>query len=162
MPNPLRPLLLALLLAAPAISAPSGAKAQEIADCRTDLPPDLNPRIDALSEASRPFANGEVRLAPVSTGPISSGPHYLVILSPPRDAQGLRQCKTLKFEGDKGFAALEFNALTADYDPAKGLIFTLPALIYLPEESFVNSMVMTLTLNQSTGAIDVQTELGNE
>ena len=85
-----------------------------------------------------------------------------MILSPPYDEIGGRQCRILGRDGGMGYAGIQFQDLEAAYDPARGLIFTVPAMIYLPEERFVNGTLLTITLNQSTGDIGVTQQLGNE
>lgn len=43
-----------------------------------------------------------------------------------------------------------------------GLTFTVPAIIYLPEQSFQNSALLSIAVNQSTGDVIVTQALGDE
>jgi hypothetical protein len=61
-----------------------------------------------------------------------------------------------------GYANIDFNFLEADYDPARGLTFEVPATIYLPEQSFQNPALVSITVNQATGVVTVKQALGNE
>ena len=147
-------LALALLLAAP-------AAAQELSDCG-DWRTHARNLAEPWEENTRTFSQGKVRLALIDTVEPAAAPYHLMILSPPYDELGTRQCRVLSREGRSGWAGMMFDRLEAGYDPATGLTFTLPAMIYLPEKDFVNSTVLTITLNQATGAIGVTQELGGE
>lgn len=138
----------ALLLAGfAAISAP--------ADAQQALPCDWPARADNIVEPweahTRSFANGEVRLALLDTVEPASGAYHILILSPPRDVLGNRQCRTLGMRENIGFAGVAFENLKARYDPAAGLIFTLPVQVFDGEA--VGRRHLRFTLNQATGAI---------
>lgn len=142
------------------LMTPISGKAQEVAEC------DWRASARAIAEPwetnTRLFANGAVRLALLDTVEPASAAFHLLILSPPYDELGDRQCRVVGFAEGVGYAAMHFQALEAGYDPAIGLIFTLPAQIYLPDSGFSNSTLLTITLNQSTGVVGVTQELGNE
>ena len=144
--------VMALLTCLPVIGA-----AQEVAEC------DWRASAQSIAEPweanTRTFANGAVRLALLDTVEPAAGAFHLLILSPPYGETGERQCRVISREGTMGYASLDFAALEAGYDPAKGLTFTLPGVLYLPEESFSNSLRLTLTLNQATGEITLAQEL---
>lgn len=147
----------ALLLSA--LAAP--AAAQELSDCG-DWRTDARNIPEPWEASTRSFANGDVRLVLMDTIEPAAAPYHLMILSPPFDEVGGRQCKVLSRENQSGWAGIVFEQLEAGYDPARGLTFTLPAMIWLPEQNFVNSTELTITLNQSTGEIGVTQQLGNE
>lgn len=137
------------------------AAAQEVSDCG-DYRTDARNIPEPWEASTRSFANGDVRLVLLDTIEPAAAPYHLMILSPPYDEVGGRQCKVLSRENQSGWAGMDFDQLEAGYDPALGLSFTLPAMIWLPEKNFVNSTVLTMTLNQSTGHITVSQQLGNE
>jgi hypothetical protein len=87
---------------------------------------------------------------------------YLLITHPPEDGLGLRRCTTVGLGDGLGYAFIEFSALESDYDPARGLVFRVPAIIYMPDQSFQNSAFLTIVVNQATGDVNVSHELGRE
>lgn len=146
-------ILIGMLFAAPAL-------AQEVAEC--DWRSSAQAIVEPWEENTRLFANGAVRLALLDTVEPAAGAAHLLILSPPLNELGERQCRVVSFAEGVGYAAMYFSELEAGYDPAIGLIFTIPAQIYLPDSGFSNSTLLTITLNQSSGVIGITQELGNE
>lgn len=129
----------------------SGAVAQEVADC------DWQARADAIvepwDENSASFANGAVRLALMDTVEPAAGAFHLLVLSPPYDEIGARQCRTIGLGGGMGFSGADFGTLSAQYDAEIGLIFALEAA-YLEDGVDFVSTTLIFTLNQATGAIE--------
>lgn len=123
-------------------------------------------RADALVEPwedySATFANGAVRVALLDTIEPAAGAFYLLVLSPPYDELGGRQCNIVGFGESIGFANLAFETLTSDYVPGQGLRVSLVGRLYLPEEEFTNGLKLNLTINQATGDVIATTELGIE
>lgn len=148
------------LLACLALTLPGAAAAQTVSGC------DWRASAQAIAEPweanSRTFSNGAVRLAVLDTVEPAAGALHLLILSPPYSEPGDRQCRVISRDGTMGWAAMYFEDLTARYDPAVGLIFDLPVQIYLPEDSFTNSAVLRITLNQASGEIGITQRLGAE
>lgn len=130
------------------------------------LPCDDIAHVDAIVEPwadnTATFAEGAVRLAVLDTIEPAAAAFHMLILHPPFDPLGARTCTTVGLDEGLGYAGFLFADLTADYDPALGLIFKLPAFIYLPEQSFQNSAVLTITVNQASGDVTVTQELGRE
>lgn len=133
---------------------------------QTAFPCDWQARADAIvepwEENSKTFANGAVRVALLDTIEPAAAAFYLLVLHPPFDEVGGRSCTVIGLDDGLGYAAVFFNELEAGYDPAQGLIFKVPAVIYLPEQSFQNSTLLTIAVNQSSGDVTVTQELGNE
>ena len=102
---------------------------------------------------SRTFSNGAVRLTLLDTLEPAAAAFYLMLLSPPYSELGDRQCVVIGLP-DMGFSSVDITGLTADYDPAQGLILTLPVGRWVPDaDAFLNE-TLHVTLNQSTGAVD--------
>jgi hypothetical protein len=133
---------------------------------QTAFPCDWQARADAIVEPwddnTATFANGAVRVALLDVIEPAAAALYLLILHPPYDELGGRGCTVVGLDEGLGYASIDFNALEASYDPARGLTFRVPAAIYLPEQSFQNSAVLSITVNQSTGDVTVKQALGNE
>lgn len=123
------------------------------------IPCDWQTRGDAIVEPWESniatFANGEVQVAHLDTIEPAAGSAYLLILHPPYDALGVRQCTTIGRTDNLGYAAIFFDEIVAGYDPAKGLTLQVPTIIYLPEEGFQNSALLKITVNQSSGDVTV-------
>ncbi|WP_375279256.1 hypothetical protein [Pseudooctadecabacter sp.] len=130
------------------------------------VPCDWQARADAIvepwEENSATFADGAVRVALLDTIEPAAAAFHLLILHPPFDEVGARTCSTVGLDEGLGYAGMLFDDLTSEYDPARGLIFTIPAIIYLPEQSFQNSALLTITVNQATGDVTVDQQLGRE
>lgn len=139
----------------------STASAAQIA-----VPCDWQARADAIVEPwednSATFSNGAVRVALLDTIEPAAAAFHLLVLHPPYDEVGGRTCTTVGLDEGLGYAGLVFEDLTSDYDPARGLVLTIPAIIYLPEQSFQNSALLTITVNQATGQVTVEQALGGE
>lgn len=138
---------LAFLLA---FAAATPATAQQVMDC------DWRARADALAEPwdvnSRTFSNGAVRLALIDTIEPAAVPFHLLILSPPYDEVGGRQCVVVSHESGLGFYEIDFAALEAAYDPSVGLIFDLPVQIWISDGNILVRR-LHVTLNQATGEV---------
>ena len=136
------------------------------AAAQTALPCDWQARADAIVEPwddnTATFANGAVRVALLDVIEPAAGAFYLLILHPPYDELGSRVCTVVGLDESIGYANIDFNGLEARYDPARGLTFEVPATIYLPEQSFQNPALVSITVNQATGAVTVNQAFGNE
>ena len=136
----------------------NGAAAQEVSDC------DWRASAYALAEPweanTRTFSNGKTRLALLDTVEPAAGAFHILILSPPYDELGERQCKVVSAQGSVGFYGIDFAGLQAQYDPAIGLGFAIPGQVYEPESmSGSVPMYLLITLNQATGQIDAQVQV---
>lgn len=131
------------------------ASAQSVAEC--DWRAGAASIAEPWSENTRTYANGAVRVAVLDTLEPAAAAVHLLVLSPPYDEIGNRQCRTVSLEGALGFNGLNFAEITARYDPARGLLLTLPAALYDPETGGHTWRRLHLTLNQATG--DISTEL---
>ncbi|WP_373355147.1 hypothetical protein [Pseudoroseicyclus sp. CXY001] len=131
---------------------PGAAFALGTADCdmaRLDVIP------EPWEDYTATFANGDVRVAAIDFMEPVTGPMHLVIVSPPRDELGFRQCRTIMRDEIYGWSWLEFSTLDASYDPAKGLVFTIEGDATADDGFTALPVLVTITLNQSTGEITV-------
>ena len=64
--------------------------------------------------------------------------------------------------GNVRVAGLSFDALSSNYDPAIGLIFTLPVQVDAVDGGASRAGLSRITFNQSTGAMTTDIELGSE
>ena len=156
MTDPMRRLFAALLAA----TAPCAVAAQEVHPCIGN-PVATAQAVEPHDANTRVFANGDVRLIHVDAGMPEAATRHLIVLSPPF-SHGEAQCRVISREGAEGWATIGFSELEARYDPAIGLVFTVPARIVLPETGFQNPTRLTITVNQATGDVAVTQELGPE
>ena len=136
--------LLALTLAAP-------AAAQEVMDC--DWQAGAASIAEPWDENTETFANGDVRIALLDTVEPALGWAYLLVLSPPYDELGIRQCRVIGAEENMGFPGLDFRSLAADYRPEVGLIFSVDVAQVDPQTAGTYMVPMQVVLNQATGEI---------
>ena len=136
------------------------------AHAQTSFPCDWQARADAIvepwEENIRSFANGEVRIAYLDTIEPAAAAAYLLVLHPPYDEVGGRTCTIVGLDEGLGYAGFYFSDIEASYDPTSGLTVSVPAVIYLPEQSFQNSALVRVTINQATGEVSVSQKLGSE
>jgi len=125
------------------------ATAQHVQPC------DWIARADSIVEPwkdnTRTFANGAVRLALLDVVEPAAGALHLLILSPPHNELGERQCLTLGMSENIGFSNAEFDTLTADYDASVGLVFEMTVQVFDGED--YRPAILRFTLNQATGDV---------
>ncbi|MEM6711757.1 MAG: hypothetical protein AAF590_05685 [Pseudomonadota bacterium] len=138
------------------LSSQANAQTVEECDWRTFAAALAEP----WEEKTRTFANGEVRLAVTDTVEPAAGAFHLMILSPPFDELGTRQCRVVSADGSIGFAGLTLSGMTSAYDPTVGLTFTFEAGAYDPETGGTLPRALTVTLNQATGDIRARLQGG--
>lgn len=137
-----------------AFNAPAYAETVEDCDWRAST----HAMAEPWEDNTRTFANGNVRLAVTDTIEPAAGAFHLVILSPPYDELGGRQCAVVSANGNTGFSGLTLDDMTSAYDPAIGLTFELTAGAYDPETGGTIPQTLTVTLNQATGEITASTD----
>ncbi|MCZ0962792.1 hypothetical protein [Paracoccus benzoatiresistens] len=102
------------------------------------------------------YAEGQVRIAVLDMVEPAGGALKLLVISPPRDEVGYRQCRVIQSDRGIGFYDLDFAKRRASYDPQKGLTLTMPAQHYLPGNPEAGWFQLSLSINQQTGDITVQ------
>ena len=121
------------------------------------VPCDWAARADAIvepwEEHTRTFANGDVRLALMDTVEPGSSPLHILLISPPLNELGERQCRIVRLTEELGYSAIDFKGMRAGYDPAVGLIFDFDTEYFNGEEYIPSSL--RITLNQATGEVGV-------
>ncbi|SHI48863.1 hypothetical protein SAMN05444000_101252 [Shimia gijangensis] len=139
-----------------ALALASSLNAQQVANCEWQA------RADAIVEPwenhSRTFANGDVRLALLDTVEPAAGAYHVLVLSPPFGELGDRQCRTIGMSQGVGFSGVDFDSLTAAYDPAHGLVFNLEVQRFVPDANDFLPAQLQFAVNQSTGFIGVLLE----
>ncbi len=144
--------LTSFILAAAAI--PSFSAAQSVTDCDQRARPDAI--VEPWSANSRSFSNGAVRVALLDSIEPASGAFDLLVLSPPRDQMGARQCRLVSLDGALGFAALDFAAMRASYNPARGLTLRLTGKAFSPADGVTRPIRLSVTINQATGKVSAK------
>lgn len=152
-----RSILSALALSL-ALSAPHAAQAQTLNVSECDWQVSARNIPEPWEAHSRAFANGDVRLALMDTIEPAQGWAWLMVLSPPYEEWGGRQCRVIGMDNN-GFAGLDFATLRADYDPSVGLMFSVT--VHLPNDyGDPRPTTLWFSLNQSTGAINAHLQDG--
>ena len=139
-----------LLLAGPAL-------AQDPTASIPATPCDDNTRADAIMEPWEAniatYANGQVRVAVLDFIEPAAAAVKLMILSPPRDEVGARQCRIVALADGHGFGNVDFAARSASYDPANGLVISLPVFQGPPDSGDEGWVQLYISINQSTGEV---------
>ncbi|MDU8927453.1 hypothetical protein RXV86_08665 [Alisedimentitalea sp. MJ-SS2] len=134
--------------------APLPALAQEVEPCEWQA--SAWNLAEPWEQNTRTFANGNVRLALLDTVEPAAGAFHVLVLSPPYDEVGGRQCRTVSMGGGIGFSGADFSTLDASYDPSVGLIFTMQVRRFDPDSGDFLPATLRFTLNQATGHIGVR------
>ena len=143
----LRPACLALALLAPP------ATAQTAIDCYGFQASARN-QVEPWEANTRTFGNGEIRATLLDTVEPAAGAYYLMILAPPRDDLGSRNCAVIaEGDGSIGFAGLDFAQLGASYDPTRGLTLRMPVQRFAPGTGGFDPAILAVTINQAAGTI---------
>lgn len=152
----MRALLAAALL-------PGLAQAQIVQDCR-DADWTANPAniAEPWAEQSRSYANGAIRIALIDTGgePVCCAAHLLV-LSPAggQDGPAYRACRLVSGAAGQGFFDLDIPGTTASYDPARGLLLSVPVAHWTEAVEMGRPPIwerMEVRVNQATGTVEVE------
>lgn len=109
-------LILAAVLALPT----TPALAQVVTPCARDFAAQAQNITEPWEQNIRSFANGAVRIALMDTVEPAGTPFHLLVISPPRDELGSRQCRLISAAAGAGFAAMDLAGLAARYDPEIG------------------------------------------
>lgn len=150
--------MIRLGLALLALAAP--ATAQVVADCdwlgaAANIP-------EPWEVHSRTFANGAIRVAAADPGEPACCAVHLMVLSPSgdgRDDPVWRQCRVVSASEGLGFFTVDVPGITASYDPAKGLLLSVPVEHWLGEGTAGPVAVpdrMEVRINQATGSVTVE------
>lgn len=138
------------LLTAALLAAPTLAQAQPtVAQC--DWQASARNIPEPWEDNTRTFANGDVRVTLLDTVEPAAVPFYLMILSPPLNELGERQCRIVG-DGNMGFYSIGFDGIDAGYDPSRGLTLTMPAATYT-DGATRRDFTLQVTVNQSSGKI---------
>ncbi len=143
----MRSIFISLLMTLP-------AAAQEVRDC--DELASVASIAEPWADNTRTFANDRVRLVVIDTLEPAAAAFHLVVLSPPYDAVGDRQCKMVSLAETLGFAGLSLSRLTSSYDPALGLKWQMDATVFDPNSSDFMQRILNVTINQSSGEITAE------
>lgn len=137
-----------MLLAAP-------AAAQSVGDCGAWVSAQNLP--EPWEDHAATYAEGKIRVAVLDTLEPAAAAVHLLVISPPLDETGGRQCKVVSLVGGEGapsgFLNLDFKAREASYDPARGLVLAMPVEVFEPATGGAKPGELTVTINQSTGVI---------
>mgnify|MGYP000510063448 CR=1 FL=1 len=128
------------------------ADAQEVSVCDIALQMDKIASPEDLNV--RHFANGQVLVAVVYDVRADAAQALSVlVVSPPLDEHGQRQCRLVGASDVAGYAALILDKADAAYDPAIGLTVSFPAVVMPTTESLGDKIDLAVTINQATGQI---------
>jgi hypothetical protein len=139
---------LPLALIAATLVAPAAATAQALRDCDTW---EANARhVVAPPHGVQDFAEGAIRVIGLDTAEPACCSAHLMVIHPVPDAP-FPACTLVSHTEGQGFSGLDMAGLTAAYDPATGLVLTLPVGVW--EEITSRPATLTVTVNQASGQV---------
>jgi hypothetical protein len=141
-----------LLILPVVFSMATAAVAQTVSYCESQAV--AQSIMEPWDDHTKTFAEGAVRLAVLDTLEPAVDSMHLLVLSPPYDEFGGRQCSTIGSSNRLGFSGIKWDALSAGYDPAVGLIFEVPVSRYDFATDGYPTSLLSFTLNQATGKIN--------
>lgn len=112
---------------------------------------------------SRTFANGAIRVAQLDTGgePVCCAQHLLVLAPSGNGSDGpvWRQCLVVSADSGQGFYEVDVAGITASYNPAKGLLLSVPVADWsddLPDGAPPVFRPIGVRINQATGVVAIE------
>ncbi|MEM1289818.1 MAG: hypothetical protein AAGH60_15835 [Pseudomonadota bacterium] len=138
-------------LAASVLSTPSVAQTVEECDFRASAQALVEFWNDPVN--SQTFAGGTVRLAITDVIEPAAGSFHLVVLSPPFDELGGRQCRVVSADGAIGFRSLSLAGLGAVEDAQSAFTFTMEAGVFNPNTDGTVDQDLTVSLDTNPGVI---------
>lgn len=117
-------------------------------------------RADTIAEPwednAATYSDGAIRIARLDLAEPAGAAVKLLVLSPPHNELGLRQCRVVSPSDGMGFYDIDFAQREASYDPQRGLTIAVPARQYLPESEQGGDdgwFLLAVTINQQSGDI---------
>jgi len=108
---------------------------------------------ELVSANTTTFANGEIRVTLLDTVEPAAAAFYLMVIAPPYDELGSRNCAIVAGDGGMGLAAVIFAQIGASYNPASGLTVRVPVHLFAPATGGFDPAILAVTINQATGTI---------
>lgn len=108
---------------------------------------------EPFDQHTRTYANGEIRVILLDTIEPALGAFHLMVIAPPYDELGSRNCAVISQSEGLGFAGMFFDQIGASYDPASGLTIRLPIERFAPNTGGTDPAILAVTINQALGTI---------
>jgi hypothetical protein len=144
----------ALGLAATLSATQAGAGTAVVAPCGTGAPDRAWMIAEPWDANTMTFANGAIRVAVLDAVEPGAAAFHLMVLSPPYDELGIRQCRILSYEAPGlGFGFLSLERAEASYDPASGLTVVMDMGRFNPDTGLNDAWALSVTINQATGLV---------
>ncbi len=138
------------LLTCAFLALPFAATAQDVSSCDGRISPEII--AEPWEANTRTFANGAVRVARLNTEEPAMGPVKLLVLTPPAFEGPWRQCRVVSLDRGIGFYDLDFDSLTARYDPSSGLVLHMVVQIAFGDQN-IGLRGLEVTINQALGTL---------
>lgn len=130
------------------------AELAHVAPCGPDQPGHARSVAEPWEANTQTFANGAIRVAVLDTIEPAVASFYLMVLSPPYDELGDRQCRIVSFGAPRmGFSFLSLERAEASYDPNTGLRIVMDMGRYNFESGLNDVWALAVTINQATGLV---------
>ena len=135
------------------------AEAQVLQDC--EVLDSITAVVEPWEEATRSYANGAIRVVHLDTDgePVCCSSHLAIVAPTGEPELPFRQCRLLSdADGFTGFLDVRIAEIASSYDPAKGLLLTVPVDRYDGEKGARadGPFPLRVRINQATGAITLE------
>jgi len=140
---------LACLTAAPVVAA-------TVTDC--DIRASAQFIAEPWDQNTATFAEGAIRLAVIDMKEPAGAPSYLMVLSPPFNEVGERQCRLIEAQPHLGFYQIDVQTIVAEHDPETGLTLRIPVTDYGDGAPNPPPFPLTVTINQASGEVTATTD----
>lgn len=137
------------LACAALVSVPVAASAQAVRSCDTF---EANARnlVSPAEGGVQSFANGDIRVIGLDVGePACCSAHLMVNFFAADEP--FQQCVLVSADGQQGFSGMLMAQMSAAYDPAVGLILTVPAGRYNGSASVMSPL--QIVINRATATV---------
>jgi len=98
---------------------------------------------------TRSFAGGDIRVAVMDTWEPALGAYYLMVLfwSGGGSEPDIRYCNVVS-NGSLGFVSMTLEGLKTSYDPAQGLLLSVPTTFYNPADNELEEGVLEVLIDR--------------
>ncbi len=105
---------------------------------------------------TRSFAGGDIRIAVIDTWEPALGAYYLMVLFwPGADTEAdIRYC-SLVSNGALGFVSMTLEGMNARYDPARGLVVSVPTTFYNPSDDELEEGTINVLIDRKNQEVTV-------
>ncbi|NOR63209.1 MAG: hypothetical protein GQ535_12045 [Rhodobacteraceae bacterium] len=101
---------------------------------------------------TRSFADGDIRITVMDTWEPALGAYYLMVMFWAGADADIRNC-SLVSNAELGFVSMTLEGLVSKYDPAKGLVLSVPTSFHNPAEGTNENGMLEVVVNRQKAEV---------